>query len=392
MPAEFDTCVKGGGRVRTKSLKDGKYMRICFLNGKSFAGEVKTKEELKPEELKDVYTEENDNVVTFTESLTFGIVENSINEEKRTVRVCALSACVSKNNRYYSPKVVESVLGTLTGKKSFADHDQRDTKNLVGRIIGEEYKSGKIFADVKFSKSTGIAKETFEKIQDGTITDVSIAADGKTKRVKLGEQLVDEVTDLKIHSVDFVTEGGVQDAKVLQVFENLELIPTTKEVEKTMEIKTIDELKKAYPELVEQLEKPSKDKISELETKMVAKEVEEYKESEIVKLKVKEEVKTILRKRVFGKTKEEVSESLKKELDFIEETAKATKGEAKIEGVPDVNRNNNNNNQTTVWTTKRVVEDTRIPENLKVRSSEILVTEGSKVMIEFLKTRDINIT
>ena len=41
MPKSFDNCVKRGGRVRTKKLKDGKYIRICYLNGKSYAGEVK---------------------------------------------------------------------------------------------------------------------------------------------------------------------------------------------------------------------------------------------------------------------------------------------------------------------------------------------------------------
>lgn len=43
MPAAFDKCVKAGGRVRTKTLKGGKYVHICFINGKSYAGHVKTK-------------------------------------------------------------------------------------------------------------------------------------------------------------------------------------------------------------------------------------------------------------------------------------------------------------------------------------------------------------
>ena len=42
MPAAFERCVKNGGKVRTKSLGNGKYMHICFLNGKSYSGEVKT--------------------------------------------------------------------------------------------------------------------------------------------------------------------------------------------------------------------------------------------------------------------------------------------------------------------------------------------------------------
>jgi len=47
MPKAFENCVKKGGRVRTKDLGDGKYMHICFLNGKSYSGEVKTKKKGK---------------------------------------------------------------------------------------------------------------------------------------------------------------------------------------------------------------------------------------------------------------------------------------------------------------------------------------------------------
>ena len=43
-PQAFDNCAKKGGRVRTITLKGNRYMRICYLNGKSFAGEVKTKQ------------------------------------------------------------------------------------------------------------------------------------------------------------------------------------------------------------------------------------------------------------------------------------------------------------------------------------------------------------
>ena len=43
MPAAFDRCVKRGGKVRTKTLPGGKYQHICFIDGKSYAGEIKTK-------------------------------------------------------------------------------------------------------------------------------------------------------------------------------------------------------------------------------------------------------------------------------------------------------------------------------------------------------------
>ena len=43
MPKPFNNCVKSGGSVRTKELGEGKYIHICFLDGKSYNGEVKIK-------------------------------------------------------------------------------------------------------------------------------------------------------------------------------------------------------------------------------------------------------------------------------------------------------------------------------------------------------------
>ena len=50
MSAKFDNCVKKGGKVRRKTLKGGKYINVCFLNGKSFAGEVHDAKKKEPEE------------------------------------------------------------------------------------------------------------------------------------------------------------------------------------------------------------------------------------------------------------------------------------------------------------------------------------------------------
>ncbi len=43
MPEGFLKCVREKGRVRTKKLKNGKYIHLCFKGGKSYAGEIKTK-------------------------------------------------------------------------------------------------------------------------------------------------------------------------------------------------------------------------------------------------------------------------------------------------------------------------------------------------------------
>jgi hypothetical protein len=44
MPASFDRCVNRGGRVRTmkpKGQRSRTYVRVCYLNGKSYSGGVK---------------------------------------------------------------------------------------------------------------------------------------------------------------------------------------------------------------------------------------------------------------------------------------------------------------------------------------------------------------
>ena len=43
MPKDFESCEARGGRIITKKLKGGKYVHICFIDGKSYTGEVKRK-------------------------------------------------------------------------------------------------------------------------------------------------------------------------------------------------------------------------------------------------------------------------------------------------------------------------------------------------------------
>ena len=43
MPAGFEKCEREGGKIRRKTLSDGRYINICYKDGKSFAGEVHEK-------------------------------------------------------------------------------------------------------------------------------------------------------------------------------------------------------------------------------------------------------------------------------------------------------------------------------------------------------------
>lgn len=47
MPQGFDYCRSQGGRIRTKRVNKNEYMRLCYLNGKSYAGEVRRYKKLK---------------------------------------------------------------------------------------------------------------------------------------------------------------------------------------------------------------------------------------------------------------------------------------------------------------------------------------------------------
>lgn len=386
MPKAFDDCIRRGGRVRTKKLNGGRFMRICFLGGKSFQGEVKTKKK----------ESKGGDIMKFKENLSFNIQEDTFNEEKRTVRVCALATCISRNNRYYSPKIVESVSGTLKGKQSFADHDERDTKNLIGRIINEEHIDGKLFADIKISKAKGTASETFEKIKDGIIDSVSIAASGEAKEVEMNGKKVAEVTKLNVKSVDFVTEGGVDDARVLQVFENIKEIPETTEV-KDMTIENVKQLREEYSDLVAEVEESLKDEVEEL-TKRADKAEKELadlklgsiKEEEISKLETTDKVKDVLRDRVNGNTEEELKKSIKDEFTYIQSVGTALEKEAKIKGVKETKANENKEEEI-VWTQEAIDEHADIPDNLKKDAKRLLLYQGSKAMLEFLKERRINL-
>ena len=53
MPAAFERCLRAGGKIRTKKLADGSYMKICVLpggkkgpkGGRTVGGEVHKKKE-----------------------------------------------------------------------------------------------------------------------------------------------------------------------------------------------------------------------------------------------------------------------------------------------------------------------------------------------------------
>lgn len=43
MPEAFENCIKAGGKVWTEKRRGNRYIHKCYINGKVYSGEVKTK-------------------------------------------------------------------------------------------------------------------------------------------------------------------------------------------------------------------------------------------------------------------------------------------------------------------------------------------------------------
>ncbi len=71
MPKGFDDCIKNGGKVKTKNLKNNKYIRICYdKKGNSHAGEVTTKKKSsKPKSKADRQREQLEDAKRLADSL-----------------------------------------------------------------------------------------------------------------------------------------------------------------------------------------------------------------------------------------------------------------------------------------------------------------------------------
>ena len=278
------------------------------------------------------------------------ISELKIDEEKGTLEAVALTVGLSANKRFYSDSIVKKVSEQMTGLKSYADHGEglfsggRGIKDIIGKIISSRYEEGKAIGIWQLSKSKSTREEILPKIKEGLITDVSIRASGSMRAMKMGEENVQEVTDIKVNSVDFVTEGGVEGAKIIRVFEAKNM-PTLQNIEnkEVKEIMTIDELKQAYPELVAEIEKP----LTALKTsnEALTKENDEFKakikEKEIADLRTKllgevkesEEVKALIASKIIGSTEVELKKSIDEQVAFI---TKVKEANAKVTGNPPV--------------------------------------------------------
>ena len=262
-------------------------------------------------------------------SLTFNICEKAVDEKTRTVVAGVLREDVmSANNRFYPAEVVREAVKNLTGKRSLIGHDTNSVEDVVAKIERSEIKNGLVIAEFRFGtdpKSDAI----FSKIKEGLVDSTSIRATGTTKRAKMGEEFVDVVESLDINSVDWVTDPGIESARVIRVFEQAPSF-NYKFKEKEMTEKEIEELNKKLGESEKAKAKLEEEKKIAEEAKVKAEKLAEeqklisFKNEKLSKV-TNTELREHLRDTVSGNSESEIEKSFNKQISFFEKYNKDNK-------------------------------------------------------------------
>jgi len=280
----------------------------------------------------------------------------------------------SANSRFYPRSVVETALleledGELDNLTIEMGHpsekDYTSPERIIGGFISLELDSENYVRFIAELNNTRLGKDAQELLRSrppGT-QPLSLRAGGQMVEEKSDGHKRYRVNELHLRGLDLVRSGGFgKDAVVKNVLESdggekkmtkdeLLAMPEVKElidsatgplVEKN---ETLETEKQALQTEKEELEKEKKEfetKLAEAEVKIqgfeasdAQRKINELIEKSISELEVSDAVKDLLRKRVKGKTEDEVKESLQAELDYIKEVAPLAAGQKSlIIGVP----------------------------------------------------------
>lgn len=205
MPADFDRCVKAGGRVRTKKLSGGKYMHICFKDGKSYAGEVKKKEsftwtadfiieDFKPEELEMM---DKGHAFMHKDMIAKGKKMKGalLRKESRNGRVYEFDAMIKAKNEAQLPLPVSMNHGD----------DVSDNVALITKLIptgdGLDYE-GIVFNTAKYP-------DAIEMMEKQLINKISIEADNPYQEEREGKVII---KSFDLMGAGFVKYAGIPQA------------------------------------------------------------------------------------------------------------------------------------------------------------------------------------
>ena len=188
----------------------------------------------------------------FDEALSWGVVlsEGDIREDDDTVKadVTLIKAGWSANNHYYSPYLLERKASAFNGIGGFAGHKKNPTvkdyavvfENVHWDAKRKSVRGTSVFLDEAVGR---LAKRAPHLVQ------FSIYGKGSLRRGKAEGRSGLIVEDIpEIRSCDLVVNAAAGG----QINAILESLDETKTKESYMDINTLSDLKKAYPDLVEE--------------------------------------------------------------------------------------------------------------------------------------------
>lgn len=197
MPADFEKCVKDGGRVRTMKLKDGKYMHVCYdKGGKSHVGEVKKKKE---------------GVLGFAERVRWcsDVITEALADRKDMVKIrgTAIKARESRNGVTYEMAELSKAKPSLMGKTIALNHSENaeDTVGIIEDV--QETIDGLEYSGI--AHNTGRHPYIIELLQKGLIRHVSIEATAPQIEEKEGRKIA---RNLEFLGLAFVRHPGIPEA------------------------------------------------------------------------------------------------------------------------------------------------------------------------------------
>lgn len=284
-------------------------------------------------------------------SLIFEMKEKAIDEQKRTVVAGVLEEDVlSANNRFYPAKVVRKAMASLSGKRSLVTHESNDPRDVVAKITEAKMKGKVGIATFKFGTDS-MSEAVFSKVREGLIDAVSIRASGVTKRAKINDSFVDVVEELDISSVDWVVDGGISAARVMQVFEQS---PELNFNVKENDMSELEDLKKQIEEnnkkIAEMEKKAAEEKaasekaIEEANKKASEEKLNAYRSKKLSSIK-NDGLRAYVGENITGNSEKEIDESFDKHVKFFEKFTKENKLKEEIIVKPnDVKEGNKPNN------------------------------------------------
>lgn len=302
----------------------------------------------------------------------FDILEQEDNKPFKIKGIAMIKNSLSKNGRFYSGKLVESIVDNVSTiierngaypLNMMADHPTittNKTLSVIGKITKMYLEGDNAIIEAEIA-NTSIGKDIQELIKGGFVEGLSIrATNGKFKNRNINGKIVKDVLEMDLKGVDLVANPGVDGAKVLDIIESEENpgmfisideeeeIVTNKEEPTEMDYSKIvlEEFKEKRPDLLEKLKQDFKPVF----------------ESEFNLEDLQESIETL-------KTEKQTLESEKEELATEKET---------LESELDTAKNNLQEKEEELKTIKEAEEAAKREAHITSKISELKFAESVK--------------